>query len=46
MKIWKLLLLVLIRPQLFNEDEEPTDEELDEEELQELIEERKRNRVH
>ena len=38
-----------IRPQLFNEfdeDEEPTDEELDEEELQELIEERKRNRVH
>ena len=35
-----------IRPQLFDEDEEPTDEELDEEELQELIEERKRNRVH
>ena len=37
-----------IRPQLFNEDEdeEPTDEELDEEELQELIEERKKNRVH
>ena len=38
-----------IRPQLFNEfdeDGEPTDEELDEEELQELIEERKRNRVH
>ena len=35
-----------IRPQLFNEDEEPTDEELDEEELQELMEERKNNRVH
>ena len=38
-----------IRPQLFDEfdeDEEPTDEELDEEELQELIEERKKNRVH
>jgi len=37
-----------IRPQLFNEDEdeEPTDEELDEEELQELIEERKKNRIH
>ena len=38
-----------IRPQLFNEfdeDEESTDEELDEEELQELIEERKRNRIH
>ena len=37
-----------IRPQLFNEDEdeEPTDEELDEEELQELIEERNKNRVH
>ena len=35
-----------IRPQLFDEDEEPTDEELDEEELQKLIEERKRNRVH
>jgi hypothetical protein len=33
---------------LFNEDEdeEPTDEELDEEELQELIEERKKNRIH
>jgi hypothetical protein len=35
-----------IRPQLFDEDEEPTDEELDEEELQELMEERKNNRVH
>ena len=35
-----------IRPQLFDEDEEPTDEELDEEELQELMEERKKNRVH
>lgn len=35
-----------IRPQLFDENEEPTDEELDEEELQELIEERKKNRVH
>ena len=35
-----------IRPQLFDEDEEPTDEELDEEELQELIEERKKNRIH
>ncbi len=35
-----------IRPQLFNEDDEPTDEELDEEELQELMEERKNNRVH
>ena len=37
-----------IRPQLFNEDEdeEPTNEELDEEELQELIEERNKNRVH
>ena len=35
-----------IRPQLFDEDDEPTDEELDEEELQELMEERKKNRVH
>lgn len=35
-----------IRPQLFDEDEEPTDEELDEEELQELMEERNNNRVH
>ena len=35
-----------IRPQLFDENEEPTDEELDEEDLQELIEERKKNRVH
>ena len=35
-----------IRPQLFDEDEEPTDDELDEEELQELMEERKNNRVH
>lgn len=35
-----------IRPQLFNEDEEPTDEELNEEELQELIEEQKKNRIH
>lgn len=35
-----------IRPQLFDEDEDPTDEELDEEELQELMEERKNNRVH
>ena len=35
-----------IRPQLFDENEEPTDEELDEEELQELIEERKKNRIH
>jgi len=35
-----------IRPQLFDEEEEPTDEELDEEELQELMEERKNNRVH
>ena len=35
-----------IRPQLFDEDDEPTDEELDEEELQELMEERKNNRVH
>ena len=35
-----------IRPQLFNEDDEPTDEELDEEELQDLMEERKNNRVH
>ena len=35
-----------IRPQLFDEDEEPTDEDLDEEELQELMEERKNNRVH
>ena len=35
-----------IRPQLFDEDEEPTDEELDEEELQELMEERKNNKVH
>lgn len=35
-----------IRPQLFDEDEEPTDEELDEEELQELMQERKNNRVH
>ena len=35
-----------IRPQLFDEDDEPTDEELDEEELQELMQERKNNRVH
>ena len=35
-----------IRPQLFDEDEDPTDEELDEEELQELMEERKNNKVH
>ena len=35
-----------IRPQLFDEDEEPTDDQLDEEELQELMEERKNNRVH
>ncbi len=35
-----------IRPQLFDEDEEPTDEELEEEKLQELMEERKRNNVH
>ena len=35
-----------IRPQLFDEDEEPTDEELEEEELQELMEERKKSKVH
>ena len=35
-----------IRPQLFDEDEEPTDEELDEEELQELFKEQKKNRMH
>jgi len=35
-----------IRPQLFDEDEDATDEELDEEELQELMEERKNNKVH
>ena len=35
-----------IRPQLFDDEEEPTDEELDEEELQELMEEQKKNRVH
>ena len=38
-----------IRPKLFDEfdeDGEPTDEELDEEELQELMEERKKNKVH
>ena len=35
-----------IRPQLFDEDEEPTDDELDEEELQELMEERNKSKVH
>ena len=35
-----------IRPQLFDEEDEPTDEELDAEELQELIEERKNSKVH
>lgn len=35
-----------IRPSLFEEDEEPTDEELDEEELQEIIEERNKSKVH
>ena len=35
-----------IRPQLFDEDDEPTDEELDEEELQDLMEEQKKNRMH
>ena len=35
-----------IRPQLFDEYENPTDEELEEEELQELIEERKNSKVH
>jgi len=35
-----------IRPQLFDEYEDPTDEELEEEELQELIEERKNNKIH
>jgi len=35
-----------IRPQLFDEYEDPTDEELEEEELQELIEERKNSKVH
>ena len=35
-----------IRPQLFDDDEEPTDEELDEEELEELIEEKNQSRIH
>ena len=35
-----------IRPSLFDEDDEPTDEELEEEELQELMEERKKSKVH
>ena len=35
-----------IRPQLFDEDEEPTDDELEEEELQELMEERNKSKVH
>jgi len=38
-----------IRPSLFDEfdeDGEPTDEELDEEELQDLMEEQKKNRMH
>ena len=35
-----------IRPSLFEDDEEPTDEELDEEELQEIIEERNKSKVH
>lgn len=35
-----------IRPQLFDDDEEPTDEELDEEELEEIIEEKNQSRIH
>ena len=35
-----------IRPSLFDEDEEPTDDELEEEELQELMEERNKSKVH
>lgn len=35
-----------IRPQLFDEEDEPTDEELEEEELQELMEERNKSKVH
>ena len=35
-----------IRPSLFDENEDPTDEELEEEELQQLIEERNKSKVH
>lgn len=35
-----------IRPSLFDDEEEPTDEELDEEELLEILKERKNSKVH